>query len=379
MPSNPRILVCGALANKPFNGGNAWSRLSWVLGFRRLGYKVSFIEQIAPRDLTPLSLKYFHSTMEQFGLQHDSALLSDDGSVAAGASLSDVVALAKDAILFNLGGHLQLSDILSAARFRIYYDDDPGFTQLWHAGDIPVPGLGQHDAYFTLGTNIGAADCPIPVNGVAWKHTRPPVVLEEWPVAPHHFNRFTTIASWRGAYGPVQHGNKTYGVKAHEFRKFLELPAGCANKFEIALQIHPADRKDLDRLIANRWSIVDPVQVAGTTNNFRRYIQESGSEFSVAQNIYVETNCGWFSDRTVRYLASGKPALVQDTGFTRSYPADEGLVAFRTFDEAIDGAARIARDYDRHCKAARRIAEEFFDSDMILRRLILDAGLDLPS
>src|SRR4026207_2413896 len=117
MPFNPRILICGALANKPFNGGNAWSRLSWVLGFRRLGYKVSFIEQIAPRELTPLSLKYFHSTMEQFGLQHDSALLSDDGSVAAGASLSDLVALAKDAILFNLGGHLQLSDILSAARF----------------------------------------------------------------------------------------------------------------------------------------------------------------------------------------------------------------------------------------------------------------------
>jgi hypothetical protein len=361
------------------NGGNAWSRLSWVLGFRKLGYDVCFIEQIDKQNCTGAALNYFRSTMKQFGLQQDSALLGCDGSEMFGLPLSELVTRAKEAILFNLSGHLQLADITSAVRFRIYYDDDPGFTQFWHAAGMSVAGIGHHDAYFTLGGNIGNPECPIPVNGIRWKHTRPPVVLDAWPVAPGAFNRFTTVASWRGAYGPVQVGSKTYGVKAHEFRKFIEIPVCSAHRFEVALQIHPADQKDLDRLLANRWKIADPLAVAGTADEFRQYVQQSGAEFSVAQNVYVDTNSGWFSDRTVRYLASGKPALVQDTGFTGIYPTDEGLVAFRTVGEAVEGAERIVRDYNSHCKAARRIAEEFFDSGKVLRRLILDAGLEPAS
>jgi len=376
---SPTIIVSGALANKPMNGGNAWSRLSWVVGFRKLGYDVCFIEQIDKQNCTAATLNYFRSTMEQFGLQQDSALLGCDGSEMFGLPLSELVTRAKEAILFNLSGHLQLADITSAVRFRIYYDDDPGFTQFWHAAGISVAGIGHHDAYFTLGGNIGNPECPIPVNGITWKHTRPPVVLDSWPVVPGDFNRFTTVASWRGAYGPVQVGSKTYGVKAHEFRKFIEVPVCSPRRFEVALQIHPADQKDLDRLIANRWKIADPLAVAGTADEFRRYVQQSGAEFSVAQNVYVDTNSGWFSDRTVRYLASGKPALVQDTGFTGIYPTDEGLVAFRTVGEAVEGAERIVRDYNRHCKAARRIAQEFFDSGKVLRRLILDAGLEPAS
>lgn len=178
------------------------------------------------------------------------------------------------------------------------------------------------------------------------------------------------MASWRGAYGAVEHNGKRYGVKAHEFRKFIELPQRAPQNFEIALSIDPGDRKDREALTAHGWTLADPVACSGTPDVFRCYVQNSGAEFSVAQGIYVETHSGWFSDRTTRYLASGKPVLVQDTGFSRHLPAGEGLLAFRTLEEAVAGAAEIARDYSRHAKAARLIAEEFFDARKIAARLL---------
>jgi hypothetical protein len=160
----------------------------------------------------------------------------------------------------------------------------------------------------------------------------------------------------------------------HEFRKMIELPERVPDaKFEIALDIHPGDAKDRDALLANGWRLTDPrVEVPGPLE-FRGYVQRSGAEFSVAQGIYVEAGSGWFSDRTVRYLASGKPALVQETGFSDNYPVGEGLVPFRTLDEAAAGARRITADYERHSAAARALAEERFDSDRVLGRFLEEA------
>jgi hypothetical protein len=165
-------------------------------------------------------------------------------------------------------------------------------------------------------------------------------------------------------------GGRTYGLKVHEFRKVIDLPRRSPHQFEIALDIYPADEKDRTALIENGWQLVAPTDVAADPRAFRHYIQSSGAEFSVAQGVYVDTNCGWFSDRTVRYLASGKPALVQDTGFGRFLPEGFGLVAFRTVEEAVAAADRIVSDYDRHSRAARAIAEEYFDSDKVLGRML---------
>jgi len=179
------------------------------------------------------------------------------------------------------------------------------------------------------------------------------------------------VASWRGAFGPVVRDGVAFGLKAHEFRKFATLPAVVADhRFEIALDVHPADRRDVELLRGNRWTLVDPKEVAGDLTSFHRYVQESSAEFSVAQGIYVETGSGWFSDRTVRYLASGKPAVVQDTGFGPMHPAGEGLVTFHTLDEAVAGVERVARDYPAHCEAARSLAERYFDSDTVLSRFL---------
>jgi hypothetical protein len=181
---------------------------------------------------------------------------------------------------------------------------------------------------------------------------------------------FTTVASWRGGYGRVEADGRTFGQKAHEFRRFIEVPKQVDQEFEIALEIDAADAQDADALRACEWHLVDPSSVASTPDDFRRYVQRSGAEFSVAQGIYVETLSGWFSDRTTRYLASGKPALVQDTGFSRNLPTGEGLLAFTTFQEAVDSVADIARDYDAHAATARAIAVEHFDSHKVLAQLL---------
>jgi hypothetical protein len=161
----------------------------------------------------------------------------------------------------------------------------------------------------------------------------------------------------------------------HEFRKFVDLPARVPQTLEIALDIHPGDDKDLELLLKHGWRVVDARTTVPDPISFRSYVQASGGEFSVAQGIYVETQSGWFSDRTVRYLASGKPALVQDTGFGRNYPAMEGLFAFRSPEEAIAGADRIARDYEVHRKGARVLAETYFDSDKVLGQLLDEVGV----
>jgi hypothetical protein len=266
---------------------------------------------------------------------------------------------------------------MSRFEHKVYVDIDPGFTQFWQADPAIDFQVGGHDLYYTIGENIGTEACSIPTGGLDWRHTRPPVVLDLWPfVGDAERSPFTTIANWRGPFGPIQYNGNTYGLKVHEFRKFIELPKSCSHPFEMALKIHLDEVDDLDRLRRNNWKIIEPADVASDPADFRRYVQNSKAEFSVAQGVYVDTNSGWFSDRTAAYLASGKPALVQDTGFSDTYPVGDGLVPFRTMAEAVAGAERIARDYEEHCHAARQIAEEYFDSDKVLGRLIDGVGFE---
>ncbi len=377
------IVVAGAVANKYLQGGEAWVRLNWILGFRKLGCRVFFLEEIAPSTcvdqggaVCPFSdcvnLAYFRSVSAAFGLEKSATLIYDQGKETYGLGRLGLIELARQAdLLVNISGHLTCPDVLSRFRCKAYIDIDPGFTQFWHADPRTAFTVNEHDHYFTIGENIGTSDCVIPAGGIPWRAVRQPVVLEEWPVVrADAADRFTTIASWRGPFGPVQHDGKTFGLKVHEFRKFIDLPGRVPGKFEIALNIHNADEKDRLALLDHGWRLVNPRDVASDPLAFRRYVQDSSAEFSVAQGIYVDTNSGWFSDRTVRYLASGKPALVQDTGFGRNIPTGNGLLAFRTLDEAVAGADRIMRDYDRHCRAARGIADEYFDSDKALGQFL---------
>jgi hypothetical protein len=382
------VVVSGALANKPGNGGGPWERLSWVAGFHRLGFDAYFLEEIFDRACTDaggapapfagsMNLAWFRQVTKRFGLTDRAALVRAGDEECAGLPWPQLLARVESAdLLVNLSGHLTHEPLLRRFRRKAYVDVDPGFTQMWHAAGNPGPHLEGHDFYFTIGENIGTPICPIPTGGISWRPIRQPVVLDDWPVAtPSEPRRFTTVASWRGPYGPVEHAGRTYGLKVHEFRKLLGLPQRSPGPFEIALDIHPADEKDRQALLSHGWGLVDPGRVAGDPDTFRRYVQGAAAEFSVAQGVYVDTHSGWFSDRTVRYLASGKPALVQDTGFGQHLPTGEGLLTFRTLDEAVAGAESILRDYEKHCRAARTIAEEYFSSDKVLRRFLQEVGI----
>jgi hypothetical protein len=382
------IVVSSVVANKPLNGGNAWAVLGWVLGLKKLGFRVCFVEQIGKEgcvDATgapttferSVNLAYFERVTEEFGLAGSAALVYEHGKQVHGLTYAQLLGVAETAdLLVNITGHLTLKPLMRRIDRKAYVDLDPGFTQFWYASGDTGARLEGHDFYFTVGENVGTRFCPIPVDGVRWRPTRQPVPLDHWPVsAGGASERFTTVATWRGPYGTVEYGGKTFGSKVHEFRKVIEMPERASPRFEIALDIHPDEEKDLNLLRRHGWRLVDPRATVPDPDAFRRYIQGSGAEFSVAQGVYVQTHSGWFSDRTARYLASGKPALVQDTGFGRNYPVGEGLLAFGTLEEAVEGAARIGRDYDGHSRAARALAEEYFDSDKVLGRFIDEVGV----
>jgi hypothetical protein len=358
-------IVSGVLAGKAGNGGNAWTRVSMICGLRRLGLSVTFVEQLPAASAE--SRAYFDAVCDEFEI---------DGHLLDGIAPPELIECARDAsLLVNIGGHLTLAGLKDAPRVRVYVDDDPAYTQLWHAQGLIGDKLAGHHLYFSLGENIGRAECDVPTGGIDWLPMKPPVVLADWSRAADARAGFTTVARWRGAYGRAEWNGRLFGQKAHEFRRFIHLPLRATQPFEIALDIDAADAGDRDLLLQNGWTLVDPREVAASPDDFRRYVQGSGAEFSVAQGIYVETSCGWFSDRTTRYLASGRPALVQNTGFSMNIPTGEGLIAFSTIEEAVAGASAIQRDYRAHSDAARAIAELHFDSDKILGSLLERAGV----
>ncbi|MPZ22516.1 MAG: hypothetical protein GEU28_03025 [Dehalococcoidia bacterium] len=381
------VVVGGPLANKAYNGGIAWNVISYVLGLKKLGFRVYLVEEMAAENCVDRNgsivsfdasenLAYFHAITEAFGLS-DAALLYDGGAQVYGSSPDELRMRAEEAaLLINISGHLALGWVFGRIPCKVYIDEDPGFTQFWQAsGDSGIHLVG-HDFYYTVGENVGEPGCSVPTNGIPWRPIRQPVVLDEWPVAPSpRPPRFTTVASWRGPYGQVEYEGQRFGLKVHEFRKFVALPERTSFSFEIALDIHPDDHRDLALLRNHGWRVIEPGTVAGDPQGYRRYVQGSGAEFSVAQGIYVDTGSGWFSDRSARYLASGKPVLLQDTGFSRNLPTGQGLLAFCDLDDAVAGTERIASDYDQHSRAARALAEEYFDSDKVLGRLLEAVGV----
>jgi hypothetical protein len=309
------------------------------------------------------------------GLWPEAALLTRGSGSSVGLTRDELLERAAESeLVVNISGHLRDPEILAGARRRVFVDLDPGYTQVWHAQGLDGGRLEAHDDHLTVGTRIGTADCPIPSAGIDWRPVRQPVVLDDWPVTDGDPERLTTVASWRGPLGTIDIDGSPRGGKVHEFRRFAGLPRLVGQRCEVALDIDPADEADRRALLAQGWQLVAPEDVARTPDAFRAYVQASGAELSVAQGVYVAGRTGWFSDRTVRYLASGKPALVQDTGLDDCLRTGEGLLPFSTLDEAAAGAAELASDPARHARAARAIAEEHFESSRALSGLLETVG-----
>ena len=378
-----RILVSGMVAKVPHQGGATWAVLQYVLGFRALGHDVTFVECLETADLQPpgsslaasANAAFFDAVARGFGLQDDASLVQPSTGHSAGLSYEAVCRRAADSdVVINLSGSLTDQALLTPAPIRVYVDLDPVFNQMWHEFygiDMRFDG---HTHFVTVAHAIGDPDCPIPTCGRSWIPTWQPIVLERWPVVENAgADALTTIANWRG-YGSIEHDGVLYGQKAHALRALIDLPRRTRHRFLLALAIHPDETRDLAALRDNGWELVDPAAVAASPASYRQFIQRSRAEFGVAKTGYVLGKSGWFSDRSVCYLASGRPVLAQDTGFGRYMTTGRGVLPFSSVEDAAEQIEKLDRDYADHARAARAAAEEYFASDRVLTHMLQRVG-----
>jgi hypothetical protein len=346
--------------------------LQYALGFRELGHEVVMVD---PCHRTDSAVAYFRRIERDEGLEGMVALVHPDRT-ATGIDFRELVRWASRAdVLVNLAGVLRDDELKGPPAQRVYVDLDPAFTQLWQLSAGIDMGLTGHDRFATVGLQIGTGTLRIPTGGLEWHPTLPPVVLSAWPCARTAPERgITTVANWR-SYGSLWHQGVHYGQKVHSVRAIVELPRLVAGIcFEPALAIDPAETDDLRRLDTHGWHIVDPELETATPARYRRFVSSSTAEIGVAKAGYVMSQCGWFSDRSVAYLASGRPVVAQDTGWTNALPHDVGLLAYTGTADAAWAIGEVLGDYERHARGARILACDTFDSRTVLPRL-----LELPA
>ncbi len=360
------------IAAVPRQGGATWAVLQYVLGLRRLGWQVYFVESLDLRGpQTSESVAYCAGVMDRFRLSDHWALVEPGTDRTAGLARRELLDVARSAdILLNLSGTLTDPELFERVDVRVFVDLDPAFIQLWHAVEGIDMGLDAHTHFASIADTIGSSGCPIPTCGRTWIATLPPVVLEEWPRATGRTrNAATTVAHWRG-YGSIEYEGLHFGQKAHSWRSLSELPQISSLRFQPALEIDPGDVCDLRGLVANGWRILDPSSVASDPDAYQRFVQGSRAELCVAKSGYVVSDSGWFSDRSACYLASGRPVIAQETGFSRRLPTGDGLFAFRDTVDVVRIVDELNAEYRHHRMAARQVAEEHLDSDSVLEQLL---------
>ena len=355
-----RVLVSGMLAGDPGQGGATWAVLQWILGLRRLGHDVWALEPV--RELRADVVAYFGRVAAAFGLQ-DRAALVGPGRQVVGQAPEDAE------LLLDVAGMLRDDELFGAVPTRVYLDLDPAFTQLWHTQGIEMR-LEGHTHFATVGLALGSTDCPVPTLGRDWITTPPPVVLERWPFSDRiRHDAFTTVGNWR-SYGTLEANGMRYGQRAHTVRGLIELPGRTAQPITPALAIDDAEEPDLRALAANGWHLLSAEQMARTPARYHDFVQGSRAELGLPKEGYVVGRTGWFSDRSACYLASGRPVLLQETGFSTYLPTGEGLLAYDGVDSAAEGIATIVADYEHHRREARALAEGLLDSDVVLANLL---------
>ncbi|HZP43127.1 MAG TPA: glycosyltransferase family 1 protein [Candidatus Binatia bacterium] len=386
-----RVVVTGLVATYPV-GGVAWDYLQYVQGFRRLGCEVTYLEDTGQWLYDPVAQTFTAdaaagarflaralATLEP-ALADAWAVRAPDGTYH-GLDAARVARACRSAdLLLNVSGACWLRDAYRGARVTAYVDTDPGYSQAKllaaDAGTasesvaFSVGLIRSHDVFFTLAENVGRPDCLVPTCGLRWHATRQPIAPENWPLRPAPDGPFTTVMSWKIEPTPPVLGGRAYGGKDVEFERFLALPQRTPESLEVAL----SGAAPRDRILAAGWRLRDAYAVSGTPEAYRDYIAASRGECSVAKNAYVALRSGWFSTRSAAYLASGKPVVVQDTGFGAHVPEGPGLHAFATMDDAVAALAAIRADYARACEHARETARAF-DAAAVCARLLADAGL----
>lgn len=388
-----KAVVTGMIATYGL-GGVVWDYGQYALALEKLGFDVYYLEYTGLPPYGPAHGLYGEgwdeaATFLEKALADLSPTLVDRWhfrtmeDLTYGLSENEIAAIVADADLFlNVSGSCLLRPEFLASRRKVLIDTDPGrnhfFTyrkwdEQWGTGSGYLGSVGYraHDHFFTYAERIGKTDCPLPDMGLEWKPTRPPVVLDRWAPKPPG-DTWTTVMSWNNFGRPFEHDGASYGTKELEFPMIEALPRMLDVPFEIAAGGNEVPRDHLREL---GWSVVDSHSISGSADDYRSYIECSRGEFSVAKNVYVRTRCGWFSCRSACYLASGRPVVIQDTGFSSIFPTGSGLVAFSDAEEARRGIERVEANYQEHCEAAFSMARAYLDSDSVLGDLLMRVGI----
>ncbi len=381
-----RIIVGGLVGQFPL-GGVAWDYFHYVLGLAELGHDVYYYEDTwvwphdpikgHPTDDPSYTVKFIGDFFARYGpdlkdrwcyvLLHDKHF---------GMSREDFEKVAATADVFlNVSGACFFPDRLSSKCVRVFMDTDPGYNQIvmhekpaWSEHvDRWVKQVLEHDRHLTYAENIYGADCLVPRMGIDWQPTRCVVTLPQWKslrdAPPPSDAPLTTVMSWSYFRGPLTFNGVTYDAKASEYAKFHDLP----RRVQVPLTLAVGGwHQPAEQIREDGWKLVDARALTTTAEDYVRFIGDSAGEWSIAKNVYVAMNTGWFSCRTACYLAAARPAVVQETGWSKFVPSGDGVIAFSTMEECIDALNRIASDPVRHQHAAYEIARQFLAPDRVL-------------
>jgi hypothetical protein len=374
-----RISVLGFIGRLPLAGVTAHF-LQYLLGLRTLGHDVFYIDDSGGRPFDPIhnaktmdasyTIEYLTRHLERFAFADRWTYKDPSGNYMGMSKERTHEVLRTSDLLINVsGGNVLCEEHLRVPK-RILIDADPPFLQIFAADGHQnvIDFLKQHTTLFTFAENIGKPSCRIPSAGCTWQTTRQPVDLDLWPyVFSPNAPTLTTIMNWDTGRGHIEFRGEVYGEKGVEFMKFADLPRYTSQLLDIGMAHPPASQ---DQLRARGWRLHDPFPPTRDLWTYQEYLFNSRGEFSVAKNAYVRSWSGWFSERSTCYMACGKPVILQDTGFSEWLPTGDGVFAFKTMEEAVEAIAQMNRAYQHHCKAARRLVEEYFDSDRVLRDLL---------
>ena len=357
----------------PKAGGIFWVYLNWVLGLKANRCQVVWLELVKPHE--PLhklehKINALRNRLEAYGLADSLAICSSDNNPLYDEITEHVIHVEASCdadLLINMAYGVP-SSVVNRFRRSAFIDIDPGLTQIWMSRrEINIA---THDVYFTIGETVGTPDAKFPDCGLKWQYSAPCVSLDHWhPYTAPENAPFTTVSNWYMDDWVEEDGGGYANDKRSGFFPYLDIPKQTIQPLELALHLAglEEERKELQKL---GWRVREAYEIASTPDDYQRYIQESRGEFSCVKPSCIRLENAWISDRTLCYLASGKPAVVQHTGHSRFLPDSAGLFRFHNLREAVLCLEKSAADYEQQCKIARTLAEEYFDAKKVVKQVL---------